>query len=117
MPRQDGRHRLDRFERAGFELARLERALHRAANGIPFCLLHPRSDAAVGDDFDTSIDELYIDEHAAPFFGVPYAELAEDLPRALARRQAQVREVQRAFEREADFTGMLLLRGFHCAFD
>src|SRR5260221_914460 len=117
MPRQDRRHRLDRLERAGFDGTVLERALHRAAHGIPFCLLDARRDAPVGDDFDFAIDELHVDQDAAVPRGIPQAELAEPLPRALARGQAQVDSVQRAFDGEADLAAVQPLRGLHRLLD
>ena len=47
-----------------------------------------RGDAAVGDDLDVAVGHQHVDQHAVVVLGVPDAELAEHLERALARRQA-----------------------------
>src|SRR5258708_36907518 len=101
MPRQDGRRGLVGFERAGLELAGLERALHRATDGIPVRLLHVPRDAAVRNDLDPPVDELHIDQHAAVLRGVPDAKLPEHLPCALARRDTQMHGMRRPLDVEA----------------
>src|SRR3954471_24543423 len=109
MPRQDRRHRSDRFERTGFELADPEGALHRTAHRVPFCLLDARRDAAVGDDFDFAIDQLHVDEDAAVAFRIPDTELAEYLLGATPGRETQMGEVQRAFDGEANLAAVRAL--------
>jgi hypothetical protein len=44
-------------------------------------------DAAIGDDLDIAISEEQVHEHARVFLGIPHAQEAEYLERALARRQ------------------------------
>ena len=62
-----------------------------------------RVDAAVGDDLDVAVGEQQVDEHAVVVLGVPDAQRAEHLERALARRDAapHARERQRGLDGEA----------------
>src|SRR5438034_5412664 len=117
MAREDASHRLDRFQGAGFIVVLSKRALHRPADGLPLCLRHLRSDAAVRDDLDPPVDELHVDQHAAVLRGVPDAKLGKHLARALAGRQSKRMEMERALDGEADLAAMRALGALYRLLD
>src|SRR5580658_6656191 len=98
--------------------------LHLPAHGSPLGLRDARRDPAVGNDLNDPVGHQQIDEHAVVIRGIPDAELAEQLQRALPRWQIvpQRRQLERRLDDEADlprmtrlaFADRLLDRPTHC---
>ena len=66
---------------------------------------NPGGRAAVGDDFHVPIGHQYIDEYAVAKFGVPDAQMRENLQGARSRGVTPAhrsRKFERGFDHEAD---------------
>src|SRR5512134_142994 len=110
---QEVADRLNAGDDARFEPARGELALHRAADRLPRRRPDPAVDAPVGDDLDAPVGEQQVDEHAGVLLGIPDAQPAEELDRAVARRDAadEIGERQRGLDREAELAVVAALVG------
>jgi hypothetical protein len=87
VPCKQCRDFIDARDDAIGEARLAKRRFHSRAHGLPGVVADDAVDAAVGDDFHVAIGQQQIDEHAGVLVGVPDAQEAEYLERALARRQ------------------------------
>ena len=119
MPGEQIADGADAFDDAAFEPALAKPGSHAIADRLPSRRADFALDAAVRDDFDVAIAQRQVDQHAAVALGVPHAQRAEELQRALARRlrAPQVRKRQTAFHREAQLPAMALLGFAHRLLD
>src|SRR6516225_6942809 len=94
------RHCIDSLDRTGLEPAGPKIRLHGAADMLPAARADTGVDAAIGDDLDLAIGEQQIDQDAIVVFGIPDAQMREDIERTLARRLVaqQWRAVERSFD-------------------
>ncbi len=66
-----------------------EMFFHQAAHRLPFGGADAALQAPVRDDFDISVRELHVDQHAVVVFRVPNAQMGEDVERPGARAAAR----------------------------